>query len=217
MNNLITLYILNKKQNTYLIVFTLVAITLILLRVKLTHTIYLLFLLWNLFLAVIPYSISSLIKTDFSLKKYNLKNLLLQVTWLLFIPNTYYLITDFVHLHHNSLPQFAFDFLLLSCFTIAGFYCGMLSIYTLFNQIQFFYKNKIAIAFTITISYLCAFGIYIGRILRFNSWDIISKPITLLTSITESVFQIEAIDFTLELGTLITIVNLMYIKFKSNH
>ena len=215
MNNLITLYILNKKQNNYLIISSLLAITLLLLRVKLTHSIYLLFLIWNLFLAVIPYSISSIIKTDFSLKKYNLKNLFLQVIWLLFIPNTYYLITDFVHLHHNSPLQFSFDFLMLSCFTIAGFYCGMLSIYTLHNQIQFFYKNKIAMVFTITISYLCAFGIYIGRILRFNSWDIISKPIALFNSIIESIFQMETILFTMELGTLITIVNLIYIKLKS--
>lgn len=217
MNKLITVYFFNKKQDAYLITSTLLAIALLLLRVKLTHSFYLLFLLWNLFLAVIPYAIASLIKIDFSFKKYNVKNLLLQVAWLLFIPNTYYLITDFVHLHHNNLLQFAFDFLLLSWFTIAGFYFGILSIYRLYNQIQFFYKNKIAIGFTITISYLCAFGIYIGRILRFNSWDIISKPIPLLNSVFESVFQMEAIAFTLELGTIITLVNLIYIQFKSNN
>ena len=216
MNNLIRIYILNKKQNNYLIISSLIAITMLLLRVKLTHSIYLLFLLWNLFLAAIPYSLSTIIKTDFRLRRSNLKNLGIIIIWLLFIPNTFYLITDFVHLNPSNLYRYIFDFALLSSFTIAGFYFGILSINTIYKQIQFFYSNTISKIFLISISYLCAFGIYIGRVLRFNSWDIISNPFSLIKSILDSIFLLETVVFSVELGTLILIVNSIYIQFNSD-
>lgn len=189
----------------------------LLLRVKLTHSIYLLFLLWNLFLAAIPYFISSTIKTDFRLRKSNLKNLGSIIIWLLFIPNTFYLITDFVHLNPSNLLHYIFDFALLSSFTIAGFYFGILSIHTIYKQIQFFYSNTISRIFLISISYLCAFGIYIGRVLRFNSWDIISNPFSLIKSILDSIFLLETVIFSIELGTLILVVNSIYIQFNSDN
>ena len=216
MNNLIRIYILNKKQNNYLIISSLIAITMLLLRVKLTHSIYLLFLLWNLFLAAIPYSLSTIIKTDFRLRRSNLKNLGIIIIWLLFIPNTFYLITDFVHLNPSNLYRYIFDFALLSSFTIAGFYFGILSINTIYKQIQFFYSNTISRIFLISISYLCAFGIYIGRVLRFNSWDIISNPFSLIKSILDSIFLLETVVFSVELGTLILVVNSIYIQFNSD-
>lgn len=216
MNNLIRIYILNKKQNNYLIISSLIAITMLLLRVKLTHSIYLLFLLWNLFLATIPYSLSTIIKTDFRLRRSNLKNLGIIIIWLLFIPNTFYLITDFVHLNPSNLYRYIFDFALLSSFTIAGFYFGILSINTIYKQIQFFYSNTISRIFLISISYLCAFGIYIGRVLRFNSWDIISNPFSLIKSILDSIFLLETVVFSIELGTLILVVNSIYIQFNSD-
>ena len=216
MNNLIRIYILNKKQNNYLIISSLIAITMLLLRVKLTHSIYLLFLLWNLFLATIPYSLSTIIKTDFRLRRSNLKNLGIIIIWLLFIPNTFYLITDFVHLNPSNLYRYIFDFALLSSFTIAGFYFGILSINTIYKQIQFFYSNTISRIFLISISYLCAFGIYIGRVLRFNSWDIICNPFSLIKSILDSIFLLETVVFSIELGTLILVVNSIYIQFNSD-
>lgn len=216
MNNLIRIYILNKKQNNYLIISSLIAITMLLLRVKLTHSIYLLFLLWNLFLAAIPYSLSTIIKTDFRLRRSNLKNLGIIIIWLLFIPNTFYLITDFVHLNPSNLYRYIFDFALLSSFTIAGFYFGILSINTIYKQIQFFYSNTISKIFLISISYLCAFGIYIGRVLRFNSWDIICNPFSLIKSILDSIFLLETVVFSIELGTLILVINSIYIQFNSD-
>lgn len=217
MNNLITIYILNKKQNSNLVVLSLLSITLLLLRVKYTHSFYLLFLIWNLVLAGIPYFISFKIKNDFSIKKSNFKNLIYLGIWLLFIPNTFYLITDFVHLYHEHLIQFAFDFTLLFSFTSVGFYFGILSVHNLYKLIQSNYSNRISNGFIVTICYLCAFGIYIGRILRFNSWDIISNPISLFQSVFDSLFQTETIVFTIALGTLIAVVNLIYIKLQTNN
>jgi len=215
MNQLFSLYVLNKKQNNFLILSSVLAIALLLIRVKITHSFYLLFLIWNLILATIPYLLSSYIKIDLSIKKYNFKNLLLIGCWLLFIPNSFYLITDFVHLNHNNWLQFSFDFILLSSFTVAGFYFGILSVFSIQQQIQFFHNSKISYGFIIAISYLCAFGIYIGRFLRFNSWDVISYPIFLLESIYNSLFENQTWLFTIGLGTLISLANFIYVKLKS--
>lgn len=217
MNNLIAVYILNKKQNNYLIIYSLLAICLLLMRIKITHSIYHLFLIWNLFLAFIPYLFSSHIKVDLSLKTSNFKNLFYIFIWLLFLPNTFYLLTDFVHLHHENQFQFWFDFIMLSCFTVAGFYFGILSIFTIQQQIQFFYTKSISIFFTISISYLCGFGIYLGRFLRFNSWDILSNPLPLINSIFSCLFQSEVWIFTLEFGTLIYLTNILYQKINPNN
>ena len=65
MNKIVTLYILNRKQDTAVWLASLVAITLLLLRVKITHSMYLLFLIWNLFLAIVPYLLSSSIHSNF--------------------------------------------------------------------------------------------------------------------------------------------------------
>ena len=215
MDDLISLYIFKKKQNSFLVLLSICAISLLLVRVKITHSFYLLFLIWNLILAFIPYFISNYIKADLSLKKSNFKNLICITIWLLFVPNTFYLITDFVHLHHESHLQYIFDFWLLVSFSAAGFYLGILSIQTIYNQIQFFYSNKISNLFIISISFLCSFGIYVGRILRFNSWDIISNPIRLTTSIYECLFQIETWKFSIILGLIILLTNIIYSKIKS--
>lgn len=212
MNSLLTVYFLNKKQNTTLIVLSIVSIALLLLRVKISHSFFMLFLIWNLLLAIIPYSIASHIKSDFSIRKSNYKNIFLMIIWILFIPNSFYLITDFVHLYHNSWLQFTFDFTLLLSFTIAGFYTGILSILNIKNKIETQYNPLISRYFIITISYLSAFGVYIGRVLRFNSWDIISNPISLFTSTLKAI-HIESLVFTMILGVLILLSIVFIQKF----
>lgn len=203
MNKLITIYFLNKKQDSVLILLSILSIVLVLLRIKLTHSYYLLFLLWNLFLAILPYSISLLVCNDYKLKFEISKNLILLLTWFLFLPNSFYLITDFVHLHHTSILQFSYDFILLSVFTIIGFYTGLKSIFRINKMILMQYSTKISNTFLITTSYLSAYGIYLGRVLRFNSWDVINNPLELLNSLIECLFKAESLVFTAIIGTII--------------
>lgn len=203
MNKLITIYFLNKKQDSVLILLSILSIVLVLLRIKLTHSYYLLFLLWNLFLAILPYSISLLVCNDYKLKFQISKNLILLLTWFLFLPNSFYLITDFVHLHHTSILQFSYDFILLSVFTIIGFYTGLKSIFRINKMILMQYSTKISNTFLITTSYLSAYGIYLGRVLRFNSWDVINNPLELLNSLIECLFKAESLVFTAIIGTII--------------
>lgn len=203
MNRLITIYLFDKKQNSNLVLLALLSLTLLLLRVKFTQEIYLLFLIWNLFLGYIPYFLSSKIKTTIP---GTFIFYVMLLGWLLFLPNAFYLITDFVHLHHVNRVQFAFDFIVLSSFTVAGFYSGILSLFDIHFLLQMKYTTKISRLLIISIIYLSAFGIYLGRILRFNSWDILYNPIELFCSILDSISYVETNLFTIILGTFILII-----------
>lgn len=206
MDKILTVYLFNKKQDSSLVVLALVSLCLMLLRVKLTHDIYLLFLLWNLFLGYIPYSLSSKIRTAIP---GTFKFYLLFFGWLLFLPNSFYLVTDFVHLHHNSSLQYLFDAILLSCFTIAGFYAGIASLFHINKLLEMKYSTNKSLLLIAVICYLSSYGIYLGRILRCNSWDILSQPVDLFSTVLNSALNPEMYPFTAILGTFILAIYLI--------
>ena len=216
MNKILTIYILNRKQNASIWFVSIASIALLLLRVKITHSMYLLFLIWNLFLAIIPYVLSSNIYNNFFDSTKKRQNIISLFIWLLFIPNTFYILTDFTHLHFKSVFQFGLDILIISSFSLVGFYAGLLS----FNQIHQLtiakYGRKIGNLFIIFISFLSAFGIYLGRVLRFNSWDIISKPIALTYRSIQALFNLETFIYTFQLGIIILISYLLFYHLKQN-
>lgn len=216
MNKIITIYILNRKQDTAVWLVSILAITLLLLRVKITNSTFLLFLIWNLFLAYIPYFLSSSIFKNFFNKSKKTQNSLYGLVWLLFIPNSFYILTDFTHLHFKTTFQFSLDMLIISSFCFVGFYVGLLSIHTIRQLVIAKYGNTKGNIFILIISYLSAFGIYLGRVLRFNSWDIISKPIQLAYTSIYALFSFETIIYTLQFGTIILISFILFYYWKQN-
>lgn len=203
MNKILTVYFLDKKQNSSLVILGLISIALMLLRVKITHDIYFLFLIWNLFLGYIPYFLSSEIKTTVP---GNFKFYMFFLAWLLFLPNSFYLLTDFKHLHYNSDLQYLFDALLLGCFSIAGFYAGISSMLHIHELLEMKYSPKKSRHLIIILCYLSSFGVYLGRILRFNSWDILSNPVALFSNILNSIQDYHTHEFTFLFGTFILII-----------
>lgn len=216
MNKIITIYILNRKQDTAVWLVSVLAITLLLLRVKITNSTYLLFLIWNLFLAYIPYFLSSSIYKNFFNTNKKIQNSFYGLIWLLFIPNSFYILTDFTHLHFKTTFQFSLDMLIISSFSFVGFYVGLLSIHTIRQLVIAKYGNTKGNIFILIISFLSAFGIYLGRVLRFNSWDIISKPIQLAYTSIYALFSLETIIYTLQLGTIILISYILFYYWKQN-
>ncbi|HNP32707.1 MAG TPA: DUF1361 domain-containing protein [Flavobacterium sp.] len=203
MNRILTIYLFNKKQNSCLILMGILSLTLMLLRVKITHDIYLLFLIWNLFLGYIPYALSSKIKTAVP---GTFIFYALFFGWIIFLPNAFYLLTDFIHLHHSSDLQYLFDALLLTSFTIAGFYAGIVSLFHIHRILEMKYETKKCFLIIFAICYLTSFGIYLGRILRFNSWDILSHPIELFYNILKNIFNSDVYEFTILLGSFIFLI-----------
>lgn len=218
MNKIISLYIFEKKQETNIWLLSITAFLLLLLRVKITHSMYLLFLIWNLFLAIIPNIISTTFNKTLIQKNKKLQNTLLVLIWILFLPNTFYILTDFTHLHFQNKFQFVLDILILSSFSITGFYLGLHSILHVHTIIRTKYSKKIEILFIVSICFISSFGVYLGRVLRFNSWDNITKPVALLSTSLATIYSTEAIVYTIKLGGIILISYLLWHQklYKSN-
>lgn len=147
------------------------------------------FLAWNLFLAYIPFLISNWLSRHTEVLKSRIKLILLIFTWLLFMPNSFYILTDLFHLENMGNGHPWFDLTLILSFAWNGILFGILSIRKM-EMLLKKTKGKFISAFVIcTVMWLNAFGIYIGRFLRFNSWDIIVNPFSLLAEISDIVFN----------------------------
>jgi len=152
-------------------------------RLKITHSFFYIFLVWNLFLAVIPFSISSYLKS----KKYiSIKKLIFGFgNWLLFLPNAPYLVTDLIHLRLSHIYIIWFDAIMILSFAICGLSLFYFSVKDMVQLLRPFLKRKYLNLLLISLCFMTSFGVYIGRFLRYNSWEIISQPLNLLNDIFE--------------------------------
>ncbi|MEO5564318.1 MAG: DUF1361 domain-containing protein, partial [Chitinophagaceae bacterium] len=86
------------------------------------------FLIWNLFLAFVPYLISERLYNNIQTIEHKWKRTIILLLWLLFIPNSFYIVTDLFHLEQfDSAPKW-FDLLLLFSFAWNGLLFGILSV-----------------------------------------------------------------------------------------
>ena len=200
---------INKQQQAIgvLILFSVVTY---LLRVQLTQSFFFGFLLWNLFLAAIPYIISELLKIK-PLKKSVI--IFCLFIWLLFLPNAPYLITDFIHLHHLKSTLIWYDLFMLFSFAFTGITLATTSIYDVYKILLTLYSKSIANQAITLISFLCGFGIYLGRFLRLNSWELFTKPFKTLQQITISLTENKAWNVTLGIGVFLMILFYSYSTF----
>ena len=203
MNLALKLFYQNKKANQLLLFYGIYCLSLLLVRAKLTHSVYLFFLIWNLFLAFVPYGISSYLLTLDLKKTSKFKILFISAVWLAFIPNAFYIITDLIHLANSEGNLFWLDLIIVSSYALIGFAFGLLSLLHFEKIIRQYITIKTVDFIIPTISILCGFGIYIGRIMRYNSWDIISNPIDLAFDLFQMAISIKAILFSLHFGVFI--------------
>lgn len=135
-----------------------------------------LFLVWNLFLAWIPYLVSILLPRINTHFNHNWITILLICVWLSFFPNAPYILTDLFHLKSRAPIPYWYDLVLILSFAWTGLMLGYFSLL----EIQHFLTQKLsgikAWALTIIFIGLAGFGVYLGRFLRWNSWDIITHP-----------------------------------------
>ena len=141
------------------------------------------FLVWNLFLGFIPYAISEWLYG--SIHRFNkVKIAVLLLMWLLFMPNSFYIITDLFHLEQfDNAPRW-FDLLLLFSFAWNGMLMGLLSLRKMETIIGMMMDRRFMPFVIFIVMWLNAFGIYIGRFLRYNSWDVLTNPLSLFGEMT---------------------------------
>lgn len=183
MNNIKQLIFRNFKMLSILTICCLISLFLLMVRLKITHSFFLLFLVWNLFLAVIPFCISFYLTQKKQLKRWQLIGW--SFLWLLFLPNAPYILTDLIHLQLSDGLIVLVDFVVITSFAIAGLLFYLVSVKDMELLFRENFSKKIRTIFFTALPFLCGFGIYLGRFLRFNSWDILQDPTSLAVTVAK--------------------------------
>ena len=168
------------------------------------------FLGWNLFLAWVPLFFAWIWHYRLQVKPLRKwKSFVMFGLWLLFFPNSPYIITDLVHLNTRFNPSIWSDMLLLFSCAFAGLVVGLYSLYIV-HKILDKYFNFIQSWMIISGSLvLTGFGIYLGRVQRWNSWDLFTAPFSLLQDVFIQLSNPQAIKMTIGFSTLLFIVYYM--------
>jgi uncharacterized membrane protein len=154
-------------------------------RVIITGYLTYVFLAWNLFLAFLPYAITEWIWARPRMAKNKVMLSGFMSLWMLFIPNSFYILTDLFHLDDfHSAPKW-FDLLMIFSFAWNGLLLGLMSVRKTELILEVISGRGFSLFIVFMVMWLNAFGIYIGRYLRFNSWDIITQPFSLFNEMFE--------------------------------
>jgi uncharacterized membrane protein len=147
-------------------------------RASLSGSTHYAFLIWNLFLAWIPFGIAYVTYiTSISRRWLYLLIPVSAFLWLIFFPNAPYILTDFQHLSYggNEVPVW-YDVILLIWFSFTGLFLGMVSLFLMQEIIRREFGRWFGWGFVVLVAVLTTVGIYMGRFLRWNSWDILGNP-----------------------------------------
>jgi uncharacterized membrane protein len=173
---------------------------LVVLRMIHSHSLLFVWMIWNLFLAYIPYKLSGWLcrRLDRPTRSRPLFIVAVCLVWLLFIPNSFYMLTDLFHLYDSRslrIPAW-YDLALIFSFAWNGLLLGVLSLRQMERLLEtrqlasVLFGRRLQVPlpyptalFVYPVIGLSAFGVYTGRYLRYNSWDILSNPFQLVEDI----------------------------------
>lgn len=150
-------------------------------RIAYTGTIAYLCYPWNLFLALIPVFLSGFLVKQ---KTFNYKSIGLLGLWLLFLPNAPYLVTDIFHFEERPPVSLWFDLMLVVSAAWNGILFCMISLFRVEKFLRKTCTQNVANKIMPLLILLCGYGVYIGRYLRYNSWDIVTEPFDILRTST---------------------------------
>ena len=170
-----------------LILYSIFCVSLSVIRIIISHNFELWFLIWNLLLAWVPmvagyYLYKRISKFGLAWSK---TNALLFALWLVFIPNSFYLMTDFIHLKTVYGMETMFDIVLLMAYALAGLALGFVSLFIVHLRVNKRFGPKVGIRFAYLILLLSGFAIYLGRYQRWNSWDVLVNPLGILYDVSD--------------------------------
>lgn len=159
------------------------------LRVAYTHSLDHGSLAWNLCLAWLPMGVAL---TAYNLFKRDswfswLAVAACALIWLLFFPNAPYMVTDIVHLWRGEGVPYWYDLILLVAFAWTSFLLGLVSLFLMQALVRRAAGAPASWLFAVGVLGLSGFGVYLGRFLRWNSWDVFLSPKGVLLDIWQLV------------------------------
>lgn len=144
------------------------------------------FLFWNLILAWVPLLLAYWLKLRLSYARWKSPaSIGLTVLWLAFLPNSFYIVSDLIHVHLTGEVNILFDVVLFASTIFNGYVFGYISLYMvhreLIKRLPFSSAHKIIAGIIL----ICSFSIYLGRYLRWNTWDILVHPVGILFDVSD--------------------------------
>lgn len=180
---------LQAKERQLLVTFglsSLVSVGLFTLRVLASQNTRYWFLLWNLALAWLPMLFAWWLVKRLQRQAWpSWQNVLLTALWLGFLPNSFYIASDLIHLRSTGEVSQLFDIVMFVSFTWNGFLLGFTSLFFVHQQLLARLKAANAHATVAVVLLLCSFAIYLGRYLRWNTWDVLINPAGLLFDVSD--------------------------------
>lgn len=148
------------------------------------------YLPWNLFLAWIPLALSLLLIRMLRRQPWSdWSSIALTLVWMLFLPNAFYMLTDYIHLQDLTGANILYDVVMFTMFIFLGMVLGFSSLYVFHKELLRHVAPKIAWVWVMTVLALCSFAIFIGRDLRWNSWDVLASPTGLLFDLSDRIIN----------------------------
>ncbi|MEZ5047629.1 MAG: DUF1361 domain-containing protein [Chitinophagaceae bacterium] len=207
---------LYQPQHLALMGLSVFGIFLFIIRMIVSSSTHYFFLNWNLFLAFIPYFFSIYLLQQQHSKPSKLRSVMLIASWLLFFPNAPYILTDLFHLRLQSIVPTWFDLILILSYAITGLMLGFLAMVNIEQYVKHIVSKRQLHILRVLALFVASFGVYIGRFLRWNSWDVFVNPTHVGQDIVDRVINplhhTQTWAFTLFMGILL---NLCYLLFKN--
>ncbi|MEX0314248.1 MAG: DUF1361 domain-containing protein [Allomuricauda sp.] len=198
-------------QSYYPLILSLTFLAFLLgLRIIVTGTLFYSFLAWNLFLATVPYVMTQIALFSGTARTGKLLKFTVFVLWLAFLPNAPYIITDLIHLHNPHSDWAWFDLFMVFAYACIGLFLFVLSLADMVEILSSVLSKRWVQFLVFTICMLSGYGIYLGRFLRFNSWDILFKSKHLFLEIFGSLTYPYAYLMTFSFGLFLWIVFLIF-------
>lgn len=222
--------VMHKYSSKLILVLCILSLFMLMVRIKVTTSFYGLFMVWNLFLAIIPLLIiritSTFQKSTFTQMVFWLQTnsifyrinddksrfreselyfptlkssttstyakraiiVMFLMVWLLFLPNAPYMVTDMIHISNSQDMWLHYDIVNYGLFGWCGLviFCnGLFEVNALIKR-EWDCHPLLFPVISITLIVLCSLGIYLGRELRFNSWDLLTSPYELFNDIIDT-------------------------------
>lgn len=138
---------------------------------------------WNLFLALVPLVLALWLFRHTERRGWLWWPLLF--VFILFLPNAAYTLTDIIHFidevrfSEPELPEWTVAYIVIPkyvLFIFLGFQAHVISLMLFGDYLHWIHRKRWIIPMETALNFLCSIGVFWGRYLRFNSWDIVTGP-----------------------------------------
>lgn len=171
------------------------------------------YFLWNLTLAWLPVLFAWMLGRRLKSGTWlSAGNIVLTLLWLGFLPNSFYLASDLIHLGETGEVSLLYDAVMFLSFIFNGFIAGFLSLLLVHGFLLERVRRRDAHFIISLVLLLCGFAIYLGRYLRWNTWDVLLSPAGILFDVSERVINpIEHPQAFMTTFTFFALLGTMYI------